>query len=143
MKFDRDDDIVIQLLSDSESITYDDLSSGDNANSNDTEDGEDDDDTTKIVLTESCSYFKEGNSIDAIDSECPRSDNDHDPGCILAYDTSTMMFTLRHQTTFAVTRIFEIETNNNVVGMIVYYAILGGFVLIGIICVIFMFCIKN
>ena len=65
MKFDTDDDltdleddIVIPLLSDSESITCDDLSSGDNGNSNDTEDGEDDDDTTKIVLTESRSYLK-------------------------------------------------------------------------------------
>ena len=152
MKFDTDDDstdleddIVIPLLTDTDSITCDDLSSGDNGKSNDTEDGEDTDATPNIVLTESCYYFKEANSIDAIDSESTSSDNDHDHGCILVYDTSEMMFkcSCRHNTTFAVTSIFEIETNNNVVGMIVYYAILGGFTLIRIICVIFMFCVNN
>ena len=75
---DLEDDIVIPLLSDSESITCDDLSSGDNGNSNDTEDGEDDDDRTNIILIESCSYFAKGNSIDAIDSKWTSSDNDHD-----------------------------------------------------------------
>ena len=49
----------------------------------------------------------------------------------------------RHKTTFAVTSIFEIETNNNVVGMIVYYAILHSFTLMGIICVLFMFCVQK
>ena len=36
-------------MSDSKLITCDDLSSGDNGNSTNTEDSEDDDDTTKII----------------------------------------------------------------------------------------------
>ena len=46
----------------------------------------------RLYQTQLRSYFKEGNSIDAIHNEWASSDNDDDHGFILANDTSTITY---------------------------------------------------